>query len=105
MKDFIQDQRFDRVGVFTYFQEDGTEAATMDGQVDDLEVERQAEIMQIQAEYPKRKMTYIGKVVPILSMESLTSMNGSGRMETQALEVDGKSTLLVLRLSLVTSLM
>ena len=94
LKDFIQDQRFDRVGVFTYFQEDGTEAATMDGQVDDdVKQERQAELMELQAEISREKNeAYIGQVVPILvdGVSEEHEWVQVGRMETQAPEVDGQ---------------
>jgi len=94
LKDFIQEQRFDRVGVFTYFQEKGTEAAEMDGQLDDeTKQERQAELMQIQAEISKEKNeAYIGKVVPILvdGVSEEHEWVQVGRMETQAPEVDGQ---------------
>jgi ribosomal protein S12 methylthiotransferase len=94
LTDFIADQRFDRVGVFTYFQEDGTEAATMDGQVDDdLKKERQAELMQLQAEISKEKNeAYIGKEVRIL-VDGVSEDHDwvqVGRMESQAPEVDGQ---------------
>ena len=66
----------------------------MDGQVDDeIKVERQAELMQIQAEISKEKNeAYIGKVVPIL-VDGISEDHEwvqVGRMETQAPEVDGQ---------------
>lgn len=49
--DFVEDTGFDRLGVFTYSQEEGTPAATMDGQIDeDLKVQRRNEIMELQQE-------------------------------------------------------
>ncbi len=48
---FVEDSKFDRLGVFTYSQEEGTPAATMDGQIDeDLKVQRRNEIMELQQE-------------------------------------------------------
>lgn len=49
LKDFVEEMRFDRLGVFTYSQEEGTPAAKMDGQIDeDLKEERQKIIMDVQ---------------------------------------------------------
>lgn len=94
LKDFIEDQRFDRVGVFTYFQEDGTEAATMDGQVDDdIKEQRQAELMGIQANISKEKNeAYIGQTVQVLvdGTSEEHEWVQVGRMESQAPEVDGQ---------------
>lgn len=47
--DFVNTWEFDRLGVFTYSQEEGTPAAEMPDQVDeDLKAEWQAEIMELQ---------------------------------------------------------
>lgn len=49
--DFVEDTKFDRLGVFTYSQEEGTPAAGMDDQVDeDIKVQRRNEIMELQQE-------------------------------------------------------
>ncbi len=49
LKNFVEEMRFDRLGVFTYSQEEGTPAASMDGQIDeDLKEERQRIIMDVQ---------------------------------------------------------
>ena len=94
LKDFVQEQRFDRVGVFTYFQEDGTEAATMDQQVDDdVKEVRQQELMGLQAEISKEKNeAYVGQTVKILvdGPSEEHEWVQVGRMATQAPEVDGQ---------------
>lgn len=94
LKDFVQEQRFDRVGVFTYFQEDGTEAATMDQQVDDdVKEVRQAELMGLQAEISNEKNeAYVGQTVKILvdGPSEEHEWVQVGRMATQAPEVDGQ---------------
>ncbi|MBP5772482.1 MAG: 30S ribosomal protein S12 methylthiotransferase RimO [Eubacterium sp.] len=47
--DFVEDIKFDRLGVFTYSQEEGTPAADMDNQVEeDVKVQRRNEIMELQ---------------------------------------------------------
>lgn len=49
LKDFIIKAKFDRLGVFTYSQEEGTPAAEMPGQVpEDVKEARRNEIMEIQ---------------------------------------------------------
>ncbi len=49
--DFVEDTKFDRLGVFTYSQEEGTPAAGMDDQIDeDIKVQRRNEIMELQQE-------------------------------------------------------
>ncbi len=49
--DFVEDAKFDRLGVFTYSQEEGTPAAGMDDQIDeDVKVKRRNEIMELQQE-------------------------------------------------------
>ena len=49
--DFVEDTKFDRLGVFTYSQEEGTPAAGMDDQIDeDIKVRRRNEIMELQQE-------------------------------------------------------
>ncbi len=49
LMNFVQNMRFDRLGVFSYSQEEGTAAAKMDGQIDeDLKEERRDIIMDLQ---------------------------------------------------------
>ena len=92
--DFVKAQRFDRVGVFTYCQEDGTPAATLPGQVPDaVKQERQQHLMDLQAEISRERLErWVGQDVPVLidgqSEEHEWVM--SGRMATQAPEVDGQ---------------
>jgi ribosomal protein S12 methylthiotransferase len=92
--DFVRAQRFDHVGVFTYFQEDGTPAATLEGQVpDEVKIARQKELMAIQAEISRDKLKgYVGQVLPVLieghSEESDLLLRG--RTPFQAPDVDGQ---------------
>lgn len=51
LKEFVRKARFDRLGVFTYSQEEDTPAADMPGQVpEDIKEARRNEIMEIQQE-------------------------------------------------------
>ncbi len=92
--DFVEQQRFDHVGVFTYFPEDGTPGALLDGQLpDEVKQERQEELMRIQAAISADKLqAMIGQVVPVLieghSKESDLVLRG--RTEQQAPDVDGQ---------------
>lgn len=48
---FVDEMEFDRLGVFTYSQEEDTPAASMEGQVsEEIKLERQEELMQLQQE-------------------------------------------------------
>ena len=93
LRDFVQEQRFDRVGVFTYFREEGTPAAELPGQVDErVKLARQKELMQVQARVSRKKLAgLVGTVQQVLvdgpSRESELVM--TGRLATQAPDVDG----------------
>jgi ribosomal protein S12 methylthiotransferase len=92
--DFVKQHRFDRVGVFTYCQEDGTPAATLPNQVpEDVKQERQRILMDLQSGISRERLSrWVGQDVPVLidgpSEEHEWVM--SGRMTTQAPEVDGQ---------------
>ena len=94
LQEFLQEQRFDRVGVFPYYQEDGTEAALMDGQLDDeTKDQRVEELMTLQSVISKEKMQgFIDKEVKILvdGHSDEHEWVQVGRMSTQAPEVDGQ---------------
>ncbi|MEZ4321407.1 MAG: 30S ribosomal protein S12 methylthiotransferase RimO [Myxococcota bacterium] len=92
--DFVKCQEFDHVGVFTYFQEEGTPAAMLPNQVDDaVKQVRQAELMALQAGISKgRLQKRVGSVVDVLvegpSEESELLLRG--RTAWQAPDVDGQ---------------
>ncbi|SDY90389.1 30S ribosomal protein S12 methylthiotransferase RimO [Tindallia californiensis] len=95
LKNFIYEMKFDKLGVFSYSQEEGTAAAAMDNQIpDNIKEERKNEIMKIQqdisAELLKMK---VGSVIKVLIEEKLTDENESleyiGRSEYDAPEIDG----------------
>jgi ribosomal protein S12 methylthiotransferase len=91
--DFVRAQQFDHVGVFTYFAEDGTPAATLPGQVPDpVKRARQAELMAVQQQISAAKLRgLVGSVRTVLiegpSTESDVLLQG--RLATQAPDVDG----------------
>ena len=56
LKNFVQEVKFDRLGVFEYSKEDGTPAEKLDGHMDDeIKKERRNEIMEIQQQISKKK--------------------------------------------------
>jgi ribosomal protein S12 methylthiotransferase len=94
--DFVRDAEFDRVGVFTYSNEDGTHAAKLAaelGAVPAKEMEkRRRELMRVQRSISRKKMkSMVGRELPVLvegpSEESEFLFNG--RHEGQAPEIDG----------------
>ncbi len=93
LRDFVGQQRFDHVGVFTYFQEDGTPAATLDGQVEEkVKLARQKELMKLQAGISRERLKrFVRTEVDVLidgpSKESEFVL--AGRMASQAPDVDG----------------
>ncbi len=93
LQDFVAAQRFDRVGVFTYFQEDGTPAAALPGQVDEkVKKARQKQLMKVQADISKKKhKALVGTEATVLvdgpSKESELVL--VGRLASQAPDVDG----------------
>lgn len=62
---FVDEMEFDRLGVFTYSQEEDTPAANMAEQVDEeVKLDRQAEIMELQQEIAFEKADdMVGKVL------------------------------------------
>ncbi|SFH49263.1 SSU ribosomal protein S12P methylthiotransferase [Tindallia magadiensis] len=95
LKTFIHEMKFDKLGVFSYSQEEGTSAATMDNQIpDNIKEDRKNEIMKIQqnisAELLKMK---VGSVIKVLIEEKLADENELleyiGRSEYDAPEIDG----------------
>jgi tRNA A37 methylthiotransferase MiaB len=91
--------RLDAVGVFGYSDEDGTEAATYDGKLDDDVVRERVERVSALVEEltSQRAEDRIGETVEVLVEAVEDSEDGlvvEGRAAHQAPEVDG-STLLV----------
>src|SRR5258706_1405808 len=68
LKKFLQDQRFDRVGVFTYSHEEGTSAYDLEDNIPQEEKEKRAqEIMEVQQEISYEKnLEKLGKTFKVL---------------------------------------
>jgi ribosomal protein S12 methylthiotransferase len=90
---FIKSVEFDRVGVFTYSDEEGTPAFELAEKVPGrIAARRRNALMKEQAKISRRKnRARVGEVVPVLfegeSKES--ELLWQGRMETQAPDIDG----------------
>lgn len=65
---FVDELEFDRLGVFTYSQEEDTPAATMPDQIEEeIKLERQAEIMELQQAIAFEKAEeMVGKVLTVM---------------------------------------
>lgn len=92
--DFLEAARMDVTGVFGYSDEDGTEAASYDGKLDDDEVRARTEHVTALVEElnAQRAEERIGETVSVL-VESVEDGVVEGRAEHQGPEVDGTTTL------------
>lgn len=88
--DFIAETRFDRLGVFTYSQEEGTAAADMDGQIDDETKKfRQDVIMRTQLDISLgNNQKKIGSRLEVLVDERDEDGSYIGRTQYDAPEID-----------------
>ena len=90
---FVRNVEFDRVGVFTYSDEEGTPAFDLPDKVDPkIADQRRARLMKEQAKVAKRiHKGLIGKQVQVLfeGESTETDLLWQGRMETQAPDIDG----------------
>jgi ribosomal protein S12 methylthiotransferase len=90
---FVKNVEFDRVGVFTYSDEEGTPAFALPNKVDaKIAKQRRARLMKEQSRISRRRnKARIGQTVRVLfEGESAESeLLWQGRMETQAPDIDG----------------
>jgi ribosomal protein S12 methylthiotransferase len=92
--DFLVAARMDVTGVFGYSDEDGTEAASYDGKLDEDEVRARTEHVQSLVEElnAQRAEERIGEIVEVL-VESVEDGEVAGRAAHQGPEVDGTTYL------------
>jgi ribosomal protein S12 methylthiotransferase len=92
--DFLVASRMDVTGVFGYSDEDGTEAATYDGKLDDDEIRARTEHVTglVEELNAQRAEERIGETVEVL-VESVTDGEVVGRAAHQGPEVDGSTYL------------
>ncbi|MBD5466508.1 MAG: 30S ribosomal protein S12 methylthiotransferase RimO [Lachnospiraceae bacterium] len=89
---FVDEMEFDRLGVFTYSQEEDTKAAEFPDQIaESLKEDRQAEIMELQQEIAFEKAeAMIGKEVLVMIEGKVADENAYvGRTYKDAPNVDG----------------
>jgi ribosomal protein S12 methylthiotransferase len=90
---FIRNVEFDRVGVFTYSDEEGTPAHDLPDKVDARTAKRRRDrLMKEQARISRRRNEErVGSLVRVLfeGASKETDLLWQGRLETQAAEIDG----------------
>ncbi|MBA2339730.1 MAG: 30S ribosomal protein S12 methylthiotransferase RimO [Pyrinomonadaceae bacterium] len=90
---FVRNAEFDRVGVFTYSDEEGVAAYDLRGKVDEtIAMRRRNRLMKEQARISlRRNKRFVGRTVRVLfeGESQETDLLWQGRMETQAPEIDG----------------
>ena len=89
---FVEEMKIERLGVFTYSQEDGTAAAIMENQIDDeVKEERKNRIMQCQKFIAAAVCeTEVGNTIPVLVEGKLPQEDiYCGRTQKDAPDIDG----------------
>jgi ribosomal protein S12 methylthiotransferase len=90
--DFIEETRFERLGVFKYSEEEGTAAAQMEGKVSEEEKERRwQEVMDLQSTISRKKNQALIGTVQRVIINGFDADAGrlAGRTHAHAPEVDG----------------
>jgi ribosomal protein S12 methylthiotransferase RimO len=94
LKRFLDGARLDAIGIFGYSDEDGTEAASLPGKLDEDEIAaRVAEVSGLAEELmAQRGQERVGEDVEVLLEDRLGDGQYEGRAAHQAPEVDGTTT-------------
>ncbi len=89
LRDFIEETQFDRLGVFTYSEEEGTTAADLEDNVPrSVKDNRKNEILELQHEISLEKNeSFIGKTLRVIIDESGEELS-VGRTEYDSPEID-----------------
>lgn len=91
--EFVREQRFERAGVFRYFAEEGTRAATLPGQVsEELQKARLEALVAVQAEVAATwQRSLVGETLEVLvdGPSPEHELLAVGRHQGQAPEIDG----------------
>jgi ribosomal protein S12 methylthiotransferase len=93
--DFLEAARLDAVGVFGYSDEDGTEAATYDGKLDEDEIRARVDHVTrlVEELTAQRAEERVGERVAVLVESVAADGTAEGRAAHQGPEVDGSTTL------------
>ncbi|MBS1920852.1 MAG: 30S ribosomal protein S12 methylthiotransferase RimO [Bacteroidetes bacterium] len=91
LKTFLQQQRFDRVGVFTYSHEEGTSAYELMDTIPQNEKEKRAqEIIEVQQDISfEKNLEKVGKIFKVL-IDKKEAGRYLGRTEFDSVEVDNE---------------
>ena len=86
---FVEEMKFDRLGVFTYSEEEGTTAADLDDNIPvEVKNERKNQIIELQHDISlERNESFIGKTLRVLIDQSENNI-GVGRTEYDSPEID-----------------
>lgn len=90
--EFVKESKFDRLGCFSYSQEEGTPAAKLPDQLDEETKARRAELVMLEQQTinEERNRAQLGKIVKVLvegfDMETCCYV---GRSEADAPDIDG----------------
>jgi ribosomal protein S12 methylthiotransferase len=89
LKDFVEDMRFDRLGIFTYSEEEGTLAADLKDDIPrEVKDNRKNEILELQHEISLEKNeSFIGRTMKVIVDESEGEVS-VGRSEHDSPEID-----------------
>ena len=94
---FVQEAKFDHLGVFSYSDEDTSASFHLDGKVDGRKIyNRKRRILALQRKVSRaRCRSFVGQTLPILveGPSKETDWLWEGRLQGQASEIDGKTYL------------
>jgi len=92
--DFVEEMRFEKVGVFQFSREEGTESYALDGQLPQrVKAQRQKKLLGIQRRISKQhQQALVGRTLDVLveGVSEETELLLEGRWMGQAPEIDGK---------------
>ena len=91
LKDFLEEMRFDRVGVFTYSHEEDTSAFALEDTLsDEVKEERAQEIMAVQQDISLEKnQAKVGQIMKVI-IDKREAGRYLGRTEFDSVEVDNE---------------
>ena len=91
--EFVEETQFDRLGVFAYSDEEGSDAHELDGKLpEEVKQERRRKLMGLQDGISRDKNgRLVGKVVPVLveGIAQESELFWQGRLPSQAPDIDG----------------
>ena len=92
--DFVEETRFDKVGVFQFSREEGTPSFDLDGQLPQrVKAQRQKKLLGLQRKISKaHQAKLVGRTLDVLieGVSDETDLLLEGRWQGQAPEIDGK---------------